>query len=57
MDLKSEAVYAKETKKKLQERFKQHKDDVRLESEDKNDIYKPVQEKAHAIDWEGKGEY
>ena len=46
-----EAVYIGETKKKLQERLKQHKDDVRLKR-DRNAIYKHVQEDSHEIDWE-----
>jgi len=47
-----EAVYVRETRKKLQERLKQHKDEVRLKR-DRNAIYKHVQEEAHDIDLEG----
>jgi len=50
--MKCEAVYIGETKKKLQERLKQHKDDLRLKR-DRNAIYKHVQEEAHDIDWKG----
>jgi len=46
-----EVVYIGETRKKLQERPKQHKDDVRLKR-DRNAIYKHVQEEAHDIDCE-----
>lgn len=47
-----EVMYVGKAKKKLQERFKQHKVNVRIKR-DRNDIYKQVQEKAHEIDLQG----
>ena len=44
-------VYIGETGKKLMERIKQHKDDVRLRRES-NAVYKHVRETGHEIDWE-----
>jgi hypothetical protein len=42
--------YVGETGKKLKERVKQHKDDVRLER-DRNAIYKHIRDNGHSIDW------
>ena len=39
-----------ETGKKLRERIKQHKDDVRLER-DRNAIYKHIRETGYLVDW------
>jgi hypothetical protein len=47
-----EKVYVGETKKTLDERLKQHKDDVRLMREN-NAIFRHVFEFSHMIDWEG----
>jgi hypothetical protein len=45
-------VYIGETKKRLKDRLRQHKDDVRLKR-DTNAIYKHVMESDHEINWEG----
>ena len=45
-------VYVGETKKRLQERLKQHKDDVRLRR-DTNAIFKHVSETDHEVNWKG----
>ena len=42
--------YVGETGKKLRERIKQHKDDVRLER-DRNAIYKHIRDTGHLVDW------
>ena len=45
-----EMCYVGETGKKLRERIKQHKDDVRLER-DRNAIYKHIRDTGHLVDW------
>ena len=45
-----EMCYVGETEKKLRERIKQHKDDVRLER-DRNAIYKHIRDMGHLVDW------
>jgi hypothetical protein len=47
-----EMMYIGETKKKMEERLKEHKDDVRLRR-DTNAIFKHIEDTGHTIDWEG----
>jgi len=49
---KCDMVYVGETKKRLQERLKQHKDDVRLRR-DTNAVFKHVSETGHEANWDG----
>jgi hypothetical protein len=45
-------VYIGETKKRINDRLKQHKDDVRLRREN-NAIFKHVKDTDHKVNWEG----
>jgi hypothetical protein len=46
-----EMMYIGETKKKMEERLKQHKDDVRLKR-NTNAIFKHIEDTGHTVDWD-----